>query len=70
VVVRLVERSLVVRFGRVFLWEEPVSFVGSDGIPKARKVSENEVPALSHFPVCPFRGKDFEDVSFLVRGNS
>jgi len=69
VVVRLVEGSLVVWVVRVLFWEEPMSFVGSDGILKARKVTEDEGPVLCNFPACPFRGKGFENVPLLVRGS-
>jgi len=47
-----------------------VRFVGSDGIPKARKISEDEDPVTCYFPKCPFRAVGFVDVPLLVRGSS
>jgi len=68
VLISIIEGSLVVWVVGVLRWVELVSFISPDGIPKARNVGEDEVPALCQFPVCPFRGKGFEDVPFLVRG--
>ncbi len=44
-------------------------FVGSDGVPKARKVGDNEDFGRSLLNVGSFWAVGFED-SFLVRGSS
>ena len=48
----------------------PARFVGSDGTPKARKISDDEDFVTCYFPVCSFRAVGFVDVPILVRGSS
>ena len=69
-VVRLVKRSLVVWVVRVFPGVVPRSFVGSDGTPKARKMSDDEDFATCLFNVGSFWAVCFNDVPLLVRGGS
>jgi hypothetical protein len=70
VVVGLVERSLVVWVVRVSPGVVPRSFVGSNGTPKARKISDDEDSAAYLFNVGSFWAVCFKDVPFLVRGGS
>jgi hypothetical protein len=70
VVVGLVERSLVVGVVRVSPGVVPRSFVGSDGIPKARKIGDDKDLVTSLFNVCSFWEVGFEDDLLLVRGGS
>jgi len=48
----------------------PARLVGSDGVPKARKIGDDEDFVTSHFNVCSFMAVDFEDVLLLLRGGS
>ncbi len=48
----------------------PRSFVGFDGIPKARKMGDDKDFVTSLFNVCSFWTVGFEDVLLLVRGGS
>ena len=69
-VVRLVERSLVVWVVRVSPGVVPRGFVGSDGTLKARKVSDDEDSTAYLFNVGSFWAVCFKDVPLLVRGGS
>jgi hypothetical protein len=70
VVVRLVERSLVVWVVRVSPGVVPRSFVGSDGTLKARKISDDEDSTTCLFNVGSFWTVCFKGVPLLVRGGS
>jgi hypothetical protein len=48
----------------------PARLVGSDGVPKARKIGDDEDFVTSHFNVCSFTAVDFEDVLHLLRDGS
>jgi hypothetical protein len=70
VVIRLVERSLVVWVVRVSPRAVPRSFVGSDGTFKARKISDDEYSTTCLFNLGSFWTVCFKDVPLLVRGGS
>ena len=69
-VVRLVERSLVVWVFRVSPGVVPRSLVGSDGTLQARKISDDEDSTAYLFNVSSFWAVCLKDVPLLVRGSS
>jgi hypothetical protein len=70
VIVRLVERSLVIWVLRVPPGVVPRSFVGSDGTLQARKISDDEDSTAYLFNVGSFWAVCLKNVPFLVRGSS
>ena len=69
-VVRLVERSLVVRVVRVSQGVVPRSLIGSDGTLKARKISDDEDSTTCLLNVGSFWEVGFKDVPLLIRDGS
>jgi len=70
VIVRLVERSLVIWVLRVPPGVAPRSFVGSYGTHQARKISDDEDSTAYLLNVGSFWAVCLKDAPLLVRGSS